>query len=86
MQRAQAFEHHHIAKEVLSTRERMSLILEKINATHFTGFDQLFHASEGRAGVVVTFLAILELAKESLIDLVQNAPFANIHIKLRGAE
>jgi segregation and condensation protein A len=86
MQRAQAFEHHHIEKEVLSTRERMSLILEKINATHFTGFDELFHASEGRAGVVVTFLAILELAKESLIDLVQNAPFANIHIKLSGAE
>ncbi|MEP7705700.1 ScpA family protein [Paraglaciecola sp. 25GB23A] len=86
MQRAQAFEHHHIAKEVLSTRERMSLILEKINATHYTGFDQLFHASEGRAGVVVTFLAVLELAKESLIDLVQNAPFANIHIKLSGAE
>ena len=82
MLRAQAFEHHHIEKEALSTRERMSLILEKINASHFTGFDQLFNASEGRAGVVVTFLAILELAKENLIELVQNAPFSNIHIRM----
>lgn len=84
MQRSQAFEHHHIEREALSTRERMSLILEKINGIQFTGFDQLFHASEGRAGVVVTFLAILELAKENLIELVQNAPFTNIYVKLRG--
>ncbi|GAC20971.1 segregation and condensation protein A [Paraglaciecola arctica] len=84
MQRAQAFEHHHIEKETLSTRERMSLILEQISADHFTGFDELFHASEGKAGVVVTFLAILELAKESLIELVQAQPYANIHIKMSG--
>jgi segregation and condensation protein A len=84
MQRAQAFEHHHIEKETLSTRERMSLIVEKISSEHFTGFDELFHASEGKAGVVVTFLAILELAKESLIELVQAQPFANIHIKMSG--
>ena len=84
MQRAQAFEHHHIEKETLSTRERMSLILEQLSAEHFTGFDELFHASEGKAGVVVTFLAVLELAKESLIELVQAQPFANIHIKMSG--
>jgi segregation and condensation protein A len=82
MQRAQAFEHHHIEKETLSTRERMSLILQKISSEHFTGFDELFLASEGKAGVVVTFLAILELAKESLIELVQAQPYTNIHIRV----
>jgi segregation and condensation protein A len=82
MQRAQAFEHHHIEKETLSTRERMSLILQQIGSEHFTGFDELFLASEGKAGVVVTFLAILELAKEGLIELVQAQPYANIHIRV----
>jgi segregation and condensation protein A len=82
MQRAQAFEHHHIEKETLSTRERMSLILQQISSDHFTGFDELFLASEGKAGVVVTFIAILELAKENLIELVQAQPYANIHIRV----
>lgn len=82
MKRAEAFNHHHIEKETLSTRERMSLILEKLTADEFSGFDELFHAREGKAGVVVTFLAILELAKEHLIDLVQGEAFGNIHVKL----
>jgi segregation and condensation protein A len=82
MQRSEAFEHHHIEKETLSTRERMSLILEKISSEHYTGFDELFLASEGKAGVVVTFLAILELGKENLIELVQARPYANIHIRV----
>lgn len=82
IQKAQAFEHHHIEKETLSTRERMSLILEKISSEQFTGFDELFLASEGKAGVVVTFLAILELGKENLIELVQAQPYANIHIRV----
>lgn len=81
MRKAQAFEHHHIEREALSTRERMSLILEKVNKHSYTGFDELFEASEGKAGVVVTFLAILELVKEDLIDLVQAKPYSNIHIK-----
>ncbi|WP_339773186.1 ScpA family protein [uncultured Paraglaciecola sp.] len=86
MQRASAFEHHHIAPEALSTRERMALILEKLNSEHFTGFDCLYKTNEGRAGVVVTFLAILELCKEQLIELVQSEPLANIHIKLKAEE
>jgi segregation and condensation protein A len=85
IQRAQAFEHHHIEKEILSTRERMSLILEKLSAEHFTGFDQLFQAKEGKAGVIVTFLAILELAKEQLIELVQGQPYSNIHVRVSSA-
>ena len=86
MQRASAFEHHHIAPEVLSTRERMALILEKLNSVNFSGFDCLYKTSEGRAGVVVTFLAILELCKEQLIELVQSEPLANIHVKLKAEE
>lgn len=86
MQRASAFEHHQIAPEALSTRERMALILEKLNSEHFTGFDCLYKTNEGRAGVVVTFLAILELCKEQLIELVQSEPLANIHIKLKAEE
>jgi segregation and condensation protein A len=82
LKKAQAFEHHQIEREALSTRERMSLILEKVSRDHFTSFDQLFEASEGKAGVVVTFLAILELVKENLLELVQAQPFANIHVKV----
>lgn len=86
LKRADAFEHHHIAPEALSTRERMATILAQINSEHFTGFDQLFSVKEGKAGVVVTFLAILELCKEQLIELVQAQPFANIHIKINTQE
>ena len=71
MQRAAAFEHHHIAPEALSTRERMSKILQLLNAEEFTPMEALFTAEEGRAGAVVTFLAILELVKGQSINLVQ---------------
>ena len=84
MQRAQAFEHHHIEPEALSTRERMAMILEKISSEHFTGFDQLFSATEGRAGVVVTFIAILELVKENLIELLQGEAYGNIYLKVQS--
>lgn len=86
MQRAKAFEHHQIERETLSTRERMSLILQTLNKQEYTGFDKLFRAKEGKAGVVVTFLAILELSKEKLIELVQAEPFANVHVRLVNTE
>ncbi len=86
MKKAQAFEHHQIARESLSTRERMSLILEKLSNDSFTGFEQLFSVEEGKAGVVVTFLATLELVKEGLVELVQAQPYAHIHLKLGQAE
>ncbi|MDN4501182.1 ScpA family protein [Alteromonadaceae bacterium BrNp21-10] len=82
MQRVKAFEHHHITPETLSTRERMSAILDQVKADEFTSFSAFFTADEGKAGVVVTFLAILELVKESLLELVQAEPFSDIHIKL----
>ncbi|GAB2694523.1 segregation and condensation protein A [Aliiglaciecola aliphaticivorans] len=85
MKKAKAFEHHQIEREVLSTRERMSRILELLNNHNYLGFETLFLVSEGKAGVVVTFLAILELVKESLVELVQAQPFSQIHLKLREA-
>ena len=82
MKRAAAFGHHTIAREALSTRERMSMILSLINASEFTPLEGLFTVEEGRAGVVVCFLAILELVKEQLIFCIQAGPYARIHVKL----
>ncbi len=81
MARAEMYSHHHIQREALSVRERMSRVLSAISATGFTDYTSLFSVEEGRRGVVVTLLAILELVKEQLIDLVQADAFAPIHIK-----
>ncbi len=81
MKRAQLHEHHHISMEPLSVRERMSLVLEKLNADTFTDFGELFTIEEGKSGVVVTLLAILELIKQSLIDIVQTELYGQIHVK-----
>jgi segregation and condensation protein A len=81
MKRASMYAHHHVQMESLSVRERMSSILSKVNSAHFTSFVDLFTVEEGRMGVVVSFLAILELLKESLIDLTQAEPFAPINVK-----
>lgn len=81
MKRAAAFEHHTIEREALSTRERMSQILAMVNSETYTPLDALFTVEEGRAGVVVSFLAILELVKEQLLLCVQTGPFARIHVK-----
>jgi segregation and condensation protein A len=70
-----------IDREVLSVRERMTLVMEKLNGETFTRFEDLFDFSEGKMGVVVTFIAILELIKDQLATLVQNEPFAPIHVK-----
>jgi segregation and condensation protein A len=81
MQRATLIEHHQITMEPLSVRERMSLILGQLNAETFTEFGELFTIEEGRGGVVVTLLAILELIKQSLIDIVQTELYGKIHVK-----
>lgn len=85
MKRADMFSHHRVEGEALSVRERMSLILGKINADSFTEFTSLFPLEEGRPGVVVTFLAILELMKSSLIELVQAETFGPIHVKVKAS-
>lgn len=81
LQRVEMFTHHHIQREVLSVRERMSTVLARVNKERFTGFTSLFRPEEGRMGVVVTLLAVLELIKEQIIELVQSEPFAPIYLK-----
>ncbi|MEJ2143234.1 MAG: ScpA family protein [Gammaproteobacteria bacterium] len=81
LKRASMYEHHHIQMEPLSVRERMSRILSKVKADHFTDFSELFTVEEGRSGVVVSLLAILELIKQSLIELVQTEAYGPIHVK-----
>lgn len=87
LKRASAFKHHEISKETLSTRERMTQILNRLKeCNRFVAFETLFLISEGKAGVVVTFLAILELVKESMLDVVQASAFGVLHVKYKGAE
>jgi segregation and condensation protein A len=81
MTRAELYGHHQITSEPLSVRERMSRILNALRDSPFMEFQQLFDQEEGRMGVVVSFLAIMELTRERLIDLVQNEPFGQIYIK-----
>jgi len=84
LHRADMFSSHQIAREPLSLRERMSRVLETIGNEKFSVFTDLFDISEGRQGVVVTFIAILELIKQQLIELVQAEAYAPIHVKARG--
>ncbi len=72
---------HTIQKEILSVRERMSIILNAVDENNFLPFEAFFDLSEGKMGVVVTFLAILELVKESLLELVQVESYGQIHVK-----
>jgi len=85
MTRADMFTNHHIQMEPLSVRERMSAVLDRIGEKDFTPFTELFSVEEGRMGVVVALLAVLELIKESLIELVQSEPFAPIYLKAAGS-
>ena len=71
----------HFTKEPLSVKERMIKILEKIENEDFVRFEDLFDLKEQKIGLVVTFLAILELMKELLIEIVQAEEFGTIHVK-----
>lgn len=81
MQRATMFTRHNIERETLSVRERMSMVLEKVSSEGFTNFTALFNYEEGKGGVVVTFLAILELSKQRLLEIVQTETYGTIHVK-----
>ena len=83
LRRSDLLEHHHIQRDSLSTREKMSHILLSISDNQFVPMVSLLKREEGRMGVVVTFLAIMELIKESLIEIAQSEPFGSIHIKAR---
>ncbi|NBU25965.1 MAG: segregation/condensation protein A, partial [Gammaproteobacteria bacterium] len=81
--RSQMFAHHHVQRERLSVRARMTDILAAVDAESFVEFTSLFRPQEGRMGVTVTFMAILELVREGLLDLVQAEPYGPLHV--RGA-
>ncbi len=80
LRRAEIFSTHNIKSETLSVRERMTSILSMLNQSENIEFSNLFDISEGRLGVVVTFLALLELVKESLADIIQNDSMSKIYI------
>jgi segregation and condensation protein A len=79
--RAEMFAHHRISRERLSVRQRMSEVLGAMRSQAFVEFVTLFRAEEGRMGVTVTFIAILELLREGLIEIVQSEPYAPIHVR-----
>jgi segregation and condensation protein A len=81
LQRAEMFASLHMQREPLSVRQRMSEILTRLKANDFTGFSNLFDPEEGRMGVAVTFIAILELLRESVIEVVQSEQYAPLHIR-----
>ncbi|VVC75191.1 Segregation and condensation protein A [Aquicella siphonis] len=85
LRRAELNARHHIQIDALSVREKMTIILTSIQEKDHFPFASLFNLKEGRLGVVVTFLAMLELLKQSLIDFIQAAPFAPIYLKSKTA-
>lgn len=83
LRRADMFESHHVEREKMSTRERMSQILDRLRGQNFVPFVSFFRVEEGRLGVIVSFLAVMELIKESLVEIVQSEAFGPIHVKAR---
>ena len=83
LKRANLQQSHRVQREALSTRERMSFVLEVLKEKEFIPFVDLFSPDEGKAGVVVTFLALMELMKDSLIEIVQTKNFGEIHVRAR---
>jgi len=80
--RAKAARHHRVTREQLSVRERMSTVLRRLQGAGFMEFSQLFNPLRGIADLVVTFLALLELARESLVQITQQGSFAPIYVRL----
>ena len=83
LKRVEQLSHHKITKEPLSVRERMAAILAKLNRPDSLAFSALFTRAEGKGGVVVSFLAILELSKEGCLEIIQPEPFAEIRVRAR---
>ena len=82
LKRAQLHAHHRIAREELSVREHMSLILRRLQNARFVEFGELFDPARGTSVAIVHFLALLELAREALIEITQATPFAPIYVRL----
>jgi segregation and condensation protein A len=86
LQRSDMFAHHHVQREPLSVRERMSQVLTTLSGERYVDFSSLFDPAEGRMGVTVTFLAILELLKGALINVIQSEPYGPIHVRAAQAQ
>lgn len=82
MKRAKLVQHHKISREELSVREHMSIVLRHLQGQRFVEFEQLFDVTRGTPVLIVTFIAMLELAKETLIDITQAEAFAPIYVRL----
>jgi segregation and condensation protein A len=82
LKRAKLVQHHKIAREELSVREHMSMVLKKLQGRRFVEFEDLFEADRGVPVLVVTFIALLELAKETLIEITQAEAYAPIYVRL----
>jgi segregation and condensation protein A len=82
LKRAKLVQHHKISREELSVREHMSIVLRKLQGRRFVGFEDLFEPTYGTPVLVVTFIALLELAKETLIEITQAEAFAPIYVRL----
>ena len=82
LKRARLNQHHHISREQLSVREHMSIVLRRLQGERFVMFEQLFDVSRGQAVLVVTFIALLELARERLLEITQAEAFAPIYVRL----
>ena len=80
--RARLVQHHHISREQLSVREHMSLVLRRLQGRRFALFEDLFDTQRGVPVVVVTFIALLELSRESLVEVTQAEAFAPIYVRL----
>ncbi len=85
LQRAKLIQHHKISREELSVREHMSMVLKKLQGRRFVGFEDLFDPASGVPVLVVTFIALLELAKETLVEITQAEAFAPIYVRLAYA-
>jgi len=83
IQRSEHLTHHQVSREALSVRLRMSELLQRLRSTDFVSFSQLLNVDEGRLGLVVSFMALLELVKEALVELVQNSDYSTIYLRAK---
>lgn len=83
LKQAALYRHHEIIAEALSVRDRMTKVMERISAERYTRFEDLFEPKEGRFGIVVTLIALLELARESILEITQNAPSQPIYVRAK---
>ena len=85
LRRAELYSHHAIQMEPLSVRERMTAIIDRLRESPWLEFHPFFTVKEGRMGVVVTFLALMELTRERIVDIIQNEPLGRIYVKTPDA-